>query len=133
DGHGNDSRCRQVGGRDCRGQLRTVDEGRRARGSVPLHDGARHEDGSALRPVRHPATAPPATKLVPFTVSVNAGSPAVALRGVSVVTVATGFASSSVIVRTAVVGVPRAAPPVGLLSVTVTVSFPSTSVSLRIG
>ena len=41
--------------------------------------------------------------------------------------------SSSVIVKTAVLRLPSVAPPVGLLSVRLTVSFPSASVSFRIG
>ena len=78
-------------------------------------------------------TTDPDTKLVPLTVSVNADPPAVALLGTSEVSVGRGFASSSAIVRTAVLGLPSVAPPVGLLSVTLTVSFASTSVSFRIG
>src|SRR5678816_2644732 len=60
-------------------------------------------------------TTDPDTKLVPLTVSVNADPPAAALLGESDVSVGTGFASSSVIVRTAVPGLPIVAPPVGLL------------------
>ena len=41
--------------------------------------------------------------------------------------------SLSVIVSTAVLGLPSVTPPVGLLSVRVSVSFPSTRVSLMIG
>src|SRR5262245_11819329 len=76
-------------------------------------------------------TAGPGTKPLPSTVNVNAGPPAGALFGESVVTVGTGFVSSSVIVSTAVLGVPSVAPPVAPLSVRLTLSLPSTSPSLR--
>jgi hypothetical protein len=71
------------------------------------------------------------TKPVPLTVSVNAVPPAVALVGESDVSAGTGF-TSSLIVKTAALGLPSVAPPVGPLSVRLTVSFPSTSVSGRI-
>ena len=69
-------------------------------------------------------TTAPDTKLLPLTVSVNAGPPAVALLGTSDVSVGTGFASLSVIVTTSVLGLPSVAPPVGLVSARLIVSLP---------
>ena len=59
---------------------------------------------------------------------------AMPLESVTLANVPTGGAVSlSMIVNVAVVWLPSVAPPVGLLRVRLTVSFPSTSVSLVIG
>src|SRR5262249_40429715 len=78
-------------------------------------------------------TTAPDTKPLPLPVNVNAAPPAPALPGTSDVNVGIGFASSFVIVNVAVLGLPSAAPPVGMLNVRLTVSSASATESFTMG